>query len=156
MTASDSASDSAYQAYVQRTFGPRPPLSDIHATLRFDAHRRLRGSVTAESVVSVLLRSMGPAPFDSVSVPALAVYSQPDRGRYDMPYWNGLTGALRADADSLQAWLVVSSRANIDSVRRLLRSVEVVEIPRSGHLIFLLTPIETEAAMRRFLGHGVL
>jgi pimeloyl-ACP methyl ester carboxylesterase/ketosteroid isomerase-like protein len=151
MTAADSASDRAYQAYVQRILGPRLPLSDIRATFRFDRQGRLSGGVSSPSVAGVLLGSMGPAPFDSVEVPALAIYSRPDPGRYDMPYWNGLTGAARADADSLQAWFVSSTRANIDSVRRLLRGVEVVEIPRSGHLIFLLTPDETEAAMRRFL-----
>jgi len=150
-TASDSASDRAYQAYVQRNFGPRLPLTDIHATLRFDQQGRVSGSVSSPSVTGVLLGSMGPAPFDSVKVPALAVFSRPDPGRYDMPYWNRLTGAARSDADSLQAWLVTGSRTNIDSVRRLLRRVEVIEIPRSGHLIFLLAPAETEVAMRRFL-----
>jgi len=154
LTAADSASDRAYQAYVQRTFGPRLPLTDIHATLRFDQRGRISGSVSAPSVAGVLLGSMGPAPFDSVRAPALAIYSRPEPDRYDMPYWNGLGGAARANADSLQAWFVASSRTNIDSVRRMLHDIEVVEIPHSGHLIFLMTPAETEAAMRRFLDRG--
>jgi non-heme chloroperoxidase len=151
LTGTDSASDSSYQAYIERNFGPRIPLADIRATIRFDSGGRVSRNVTEDSVVAVLIRSMRPAPFDSVRAPALAIYPRPDPDRYDMPYWNGLSGAVRASADSLQRWLVESSRTNIDSVRRLLPSLEVVEIPHSGHLIFLLTPAEAEAAMRRFL-----
>jgi len=152
MTAEDSASVQAFQAYVERTYGPRLPPADLLATHRFDRTGRLQGDITPDSVVRVLIGSMRPAPYDSVAVPALAVYPRPDAARYDMPYWNRLRGAPRADADSLTAWLVRASRANIDSVRAMLRSLEVVEIPTSGHLIFLLTPSETEAAMRTFLG----
>ena len=48
-------------------------------------------------------------------------------------------------------WLVRSAKTNEDSVRAMLRSLEVVRIPRSGHLIFLLSPDAAERAMRRFL-----
>jgi len=44
-----------------------------------------------------------------------------------------------------------ANRSNIDSIRVILPGVEVEEIPRSGHLMFLVTPNEVEGAMRRFL-----
>ena len=84
-------------------------------------------------------------------MPALAIYSEPDPSQYDLPYWNRLSGADARAADSLQAWLVRSAKTNEDSVRAMLHSLEVVRVPRSGHLIFLLSPDAAERAMRRFL-----
>ena len=150
-TAQDSSSGGAYQRYVARTFGPRLPLTEIRATLRFDTRGRLAGSITPGAVTGVLLRSLTPPPYADVRIPALALYPKPERDRYDMPYWNQLRGPARASADSLQAWLFEANRSNIDSIRTMLTQVEVREIPRSGHLMFLFTPDEVEAAMRRFL-----
>jgi len=151
MTRDDSASASAYQRYVERTFGPRLPLQDIRATTAFDSAGRFAGGRTPDSVVAIIVGSIAPPPYRQVSVPALAIYSEPDPSQYDLPYWNRLSGADARTADSLQAWLVRSAKTNEDSVRAMLHSLEVVRVPRSGHLIFLLSPDVAEHAMRRFL-----
>jgi hypothetical protein len=68
-----------------------------------------------------------------------------------MPYWNRLSGARRAAADSIQAWARRGERTNEDSIKVLLPQVRIRRIPRSGHLMFLLTPDAVEQAMRAFL-----
>jgi len=151
MTSADSASDRAYQRYIERVYRPRLPLADIHATTLFDAQGRIAGDRSAAAVTAVLVGSLSPAPFDRVTVPVLAIFPEPDSLQYDMPYWNELSGPARAAADSLQRWLITSSRENEDSIRRMMPQAEVVRIPHSGHLIFLLSPDETANAIRRFL-----
>ena len=151
LTRNDSVSAKSYQQYVHRNFGHLIPISEINAITKFDSVGRIHGSVSAPVVTSSLLASLTPAPFDSVNVPTLAVVAKQDARNFDLPYWNRLVGDSRLDAESMQEWAVKSTAANLKAIRSMVREIEIVEIPHSGHMIFLTTPEAAYLVMRQFL-----
>lgn len=152
----DSVSDSAYGAYWLRVWGYRIPQREIRFTNVFDAGGRWLSRRDNSQAGMGLIQSLTPPDFERLRIPVLGLFPRADSLHYDYPFWNDLTGAARASVDTVQWWMVYANRMNQDSIHRMIPQLEVVNIPRSSHLIFLMTPVESAQAIREFLARHEL
>jgi pimeloyl-ACP methyl ester carboxylesterase len=152
MTAADSASPAAVQAYLLRTFGMRIPQAQIRATMVFGASGKLLRNVTPDSLDQEILRGTGRPDYAVVRAPALAFYAPCDSTR--LGYWGQVSDAARAAARPVLAKLVRWCARQRDGFRRGVRHGRVVVLSGAVHYVFYSDAREVAADMRAFLGAG--
>jgi len=143
-TATDTATPSAYVAFVHRTRGLDIPEADIRTRYRYDGWNE-------EITPAYQSMTVEHPPYRSVRAPALAIYAVIDAVSQLEPWQR----ADRAHAAGLQELIRGS-----EFVDRKLRSkfknqvahAEVLEIHGAHHWIFVSNTDEVVTAMRRFLG----
>lgn len=150
LTAADSASPLAVQAYDLRTWGQHIPEAQIRAIETFDATGHLVADVTPASVDSQMLAGAGHPDYAGVRAPALVICAIIDSARQVFPLYPTFDETTKAKArrftDLLVSW-GASGRARIKSV---LRGAEWLELRGANHYVFDSNEPEVEAAMRRF------
>jgi pimeloyl-ACP methyl ester carboxylesterase len=152
MTAADSASQAAVEAYLQRTGGGlRFPEADLRATLRFDSSGRYVGDVTPDSLALPMTRRLPPPAYERLKCPSLAIYVVADSPGAMVPWYAQLDSAGRAQADraypASQAW----ARDSRTQYRRHAPHSHVMEIHNADHYVFLSNRVQTLRAVRTFL-----
>jgi non-heme chloroperoxidase len=151
MTAADSTSPRAVQAYLQRTYGMRIPEAQLRAIGRYDAAGRLTADVTPPVIDSLMLAGCGHPDYARVRAPALLIYALVESARQLAPDWAGLDRShqelARRFAGRLQAW-AIAERAR---TRRALPGALVLELPGANHYVFASHGEKVERAMRAFL-----
>lgn len=151
LTAADSASPLAIQAYDLRNFGQHIPEAQIRAIERFDGAGRLVADVTPGSVDSQMIAGAGHPRYDQVRAPALVICALIDSAPQLFPAWRTFDPATQARAKAftelLQRW-GAEGRAQI---RPRLAHAEWLELPGANHYVFDSNGPAVEAATRRFL-----
>ncbi|HVH66368.1 MAG TPA: alpha/beta hydrolase [Gemmatimonadales bacterium] len=151
MTAVDSATPAAVQAYFARTGRVRPPEADLRAVARFDSGGRYIGDVTPDSLALLMTRHLLTPAYERLPCPSLAIYAVSDSARALIPWYAQLDSAGRADAERYfpvwRAW----QQHSITQYRRSAPFSHVVEIHDADHYVFLSNRAETIRAVRAFL-----
>jgi pimeloyl-ACP methyl ester carboxylesterase len=154
MTAADSASPAAVQAYQLATMGVRIPEAQIRATEVFDSTGRLVRNVTPDSIDAAILRGTGHPDYAAVRAPALAFYAVPDSAPASFPYWGMMDDSTRAAARAwmgkFEAW-GARERARF---RHAMRHPTIVLLHGANHYVFFSDRDAVEARMRAFLESG--
>jgi pimeloyl-ACP methyl ester carboxylesterase len=151
MTAADSASPPALQAYILATAGVRIPEAQIRATEVFDSTGKLVGNVTPDSIDAEVVRGTGHPHYAAVRAPALAFYAVPDSAPAFFPTWGMMDDSTRAAA---RAWWVkfrawgARERARF---RRAARHPTIVLLRGANHYVFFSNRDTVVARMRAFL-----
>lgn len=151
VTAADSASPLALQAYDLRTWGQHIPESQIRAIAKFDATGHLTADVTPPTVDSQMLAGAGHPDYAGVQAPALVICaivdSAPQVFRGYPTFDDSGKARARRFTDLLKAW----GREGRARIKPQLRGAEWLELPGANHYLFDSNEPEVEAAMRRFL-----
>jgi len=151
MTAADSASPTAVEAYFARTGGVRTPEADFRAVTRFDSAGRYVGDATPDSLALLMTRHLSAPAYHRLQCPSLAIYVVPDSAGALVPWYARLDSAGRADAERhfpvSRAW----QQASIKEYQRSAPFPHVVEIHNADHYVFLSNRIETLHAIRAFV-----
>jgi non-heme chloroperoxidase len=135
MSAHDSSSPAAVQAYFLETFGMRLPEADIRATRDFAADGRLLRTVTPEAIAFEILRGAGHPHYADVRAPALAFYAPCDSTR--IAYWGRLTSSQREEARSFLVRTAAWCAREQSSFRSGMRNGTVVLLSAANHYVFL-------------------
>lgn len=151
MTAADSASPAAVQAYTLRTFGMNIPEAQLRAIARYAPSGHLLADVTPASIDSQVLAGCGHPDYTRVHAPALVIYNVVDSAPPFFPRWTGFDSAQRDSARRFTAGLQVWSGAERAKLRSGLRGARVLELHGSNHYVFYSSETEVERAMREFL-----
>lgn len=151
LTAADSASPRAVQAYDQRTWGQHIPESQIRAIARFDATGHLVADVTPSSVDSQMLAGAGHPDYAGVRAPALVICAIIDSAPQVFPLYHTFDDSTRARARRFTDLLMAWGSAGRAQIKTALRGAEWLEIHGANHYVFDSNEPEVEAAMRRFL-----
>lgn len=151
MTAADSATPAAVEAYLARTGGVQPPEADLRAVTRFDSAGRYLGDATPYSLAVLMTRHLPPPAYQLFQCPSLAIYAASDSARALIPWYAQLDSAGQADAERYfpvwRAW----QRHSIVQYRRSAPFSHVVEIHNADHYVFLSNRAQTLSAVRAFL-----
>ncbi len=151
MTAADSATPAAVEAYYARTGSVRPPDADFRAVTRFDSAGRYGGDLTPDSLALLMTRHLPPPAYQRLKCPSLAIYAVSDSAGALIPWYAQLDSAGRADAERYfpvwRAW----QQQSIMEYRRSAPSSRVVEIHNADHYVFLSNRAQTVSAVRAFL-----
>lgn len=151
MTAADSATPAAVEAYFARTGGVRPPEADLRAVSRFDSAGKYLGDATPDSLALLMTRHLPPPAYQRLQCPSLAIYAVSDSASALIPWYAQLDSAGRADAQRYfpvwRAW----QRFSIMRYRRSAPFSHVVEIHNADHYLFLSNRAQTLSAVRAFL-----
>jgi non-heme chloroperoxidase len=151
MTARDSASPGAVQAYLHRTFGMHIPEAQLRAIARYDSTGHLAADVTPTRIDSLILAGCGHPKYAAVHAPALVIDAVNDSVGQVFPYWRSLDstqlGRARRFTAALQRW-TGSERGR---VRRELPSAQLVELQGANHYVFDSNRREVIRSMREFL-----
>ena len=151
MTAADSSSPAAVQAYTRATAGVRIPEAQIRATEVFDSTGTLVRNITPDSIDAEMLRGTGHPDYRAVRAPALAFYAVPDSAPAFFPTWGMMDDSTRAAA---RAWLrtftayAARERARF---RRQARKPTIVLLRGANHYVFFSNRDAVVARMRTFL-----
>jgi pimeloyl-ACP methyl ester carboxylesterase len=156
MTAADSASLTAVEAYFERTEAIRLPDADVRAFVRFDSTGRFAGYVGAGDSLSgrrigQLLAHLPPPAYQRLRCPSLAIYAVPDSAAAYFPWYASLDSAGKADAVRYFQALSVGLRLDREQYRQNAPSSHVAEIHNASHWVFLSHRDQTLNAMRTFL-----
>ncbi len=151
MTAADSSSPAAVQAYYLATFGMRIPEAQIRATHLFGADDRLLRNVTPDSIDAQVLRGTGHPRYSAVRAPALAFYAPCDSTR--IAYWGRLNDATRTAARAFFARTDTWCAQERARFRRGIRHARIVVLPGANHYVFSSNPQPVAEEMRSFLAH---
>jgi pimeloyl-ACP methyl ester carboxylesterase len=154
MLPSDSASPTAVQAYLFRTFGMRIPEAQLRAIGRYDTSGKLVANVTPEAIDSLMIAGSGHPDYAAVRAPALAIYAVEDSAPQVFPGWGRLDSAGRVAARHFTAVLQAWAAAERARFRRELPSGQVVELHGANHYVFASHPSEVTRAMRAFLSRN--
>lgn len=149
MSAEDSSSPAAVQAYYLATFGMRLPEAEIRATRDFAADGRLLRTVTPDSIAFEVVRGAGHPHYAPVRAPALAFYAPCDSTR--IAYWGRLTEARREAGRGFLARTAAWCTREHAAFRRGMRHATVVLLSAANHYVFLTDRRRVAAAMRDFL-----
>ena len=152
MTAADSASPAAAQAYTLRTFGMKIPEAQLRATARYAPSGHFLADVTPASIDSQVLAGCGHPDYTKVRAPALVIYNVVDSAPPFFPRWAAFDSAQRDSARRFTAGLQAWADAERAKVRSGLRGARVLELHGSNHYVFYSSEAEVERAMREFLG----
>ncbi len=151
MTASDSASPAAVQAYLRRVFGMRIPEAQLRAIGRYDAAGHLATNVTPDAIDSLVLAGCGHPDYAAVHAPALVVEAVIDSAPQFFPAWATLDTrdreAARRFTTRFQAW----AATEYARVRRELPAARVLALTDANHYVFDSNGVEVARAMRMFL-----
>lgn len=151
MTAADSASLGAVQAYTLRTFGMHIPESQLRAIARYDSTGHLEADVTPTSIDSQMLAGCGHPDYSKVKAPILSIYNMVDSARDLFPRLDAFSSAERASAEqftgALQAWAGRQQAA----FKAAAPNAQILELHHSNHYVFWANEAEVEQAMRGFL-----
>lgn len=151
MTAADSASPAALEAYLQRTGDVRHPEADLRATTRFDSTHRYEGDLTPDSLALLVTRHLSPPAYQHIKCRSLAIYAVPDSAGALIPWYAQLDSIGRADAKRYfpvsQAW----QRAAMRQYEHNAPLAQIVEIHNANHYLFLSHRAQTLSALRTFL-----
>jgi non-heme chloroperoxidase len=148
MTAADSSSIVAMNAWTERTQGMRVPESEIRATRRFDSTGRLVG-----------LKSGGPEKWrirwrrpdwTGVRCQSLGIYAMPAPPQTALLYYAELDSTQRANAHAYYRAFGAWADKQREKFGRV-RGNRVVEFPSSNHYFFLEKPDQAARVMRDFL-----
>lgn len=155
ITARDSASVDAFEAYYTRTGGVRLPEAELRATMRFNAAGRyVTNNLSAPPVVRrifFLLRHLPPPPYQSLKCPSLAIYPVPDSPSTSLPWYGLADSSGRAMiAQRFPLDRAVRSAA-ISQYRDEALSAHVLELHNANHYVFLSNRDEVLSAIRQFL-----
>jgi pimeloyl-ACP methyl ester carboxylesterase len=156
MTAADSASLTAVEAYFERTEAIRFPDADVRAFVRFDSTGRFAGYVGFGDSLSghrigQLFAHLPQPDYTRLRCPSLAIYAVADSVGAYFPWYASLDSAGKADALHYFRLLSVGLRADRQQYRQNAPSSHVVEIHNASHWVFLSHRDETLNAMRTFL-----
>lgn len=154
MTAADSASPAAVQAYQRATMGVRIPEAQIRATEVFDAAGHLVRNVTPDSIDAEVLRGTGHPDYATVRAPALAFYAVHDSAPDLFSYWGMMDDSARAAARAWTARFRAWSAVQRALFRRRMRHATIVLLPGANHYVFSSNRDTVAARMRAFLASG--
>ena len=151
MTAADSATPAAVEAYLPRTGGVRPPEAALRAVTRFDSAGRYVGDLTPDSLALLMTRHLPPPAYGRLECPSLAIYAVSDSAAALIPWYHQLDSTGRADAERYfpvwRAW----QQHSIMQYRSSAPFSHVVEIHNADHYVFLSHRAQTVSALRAFL-----
>ena len=154
LTATDSASLVAVEAYYARNVVRGLPDAEARAVTRFDSTGRYAGEIGYDSAgsrrIGVLMGSLPPPDYRRLRCPSLAVYAVSDSAAAYYPWYHTLDSTSKQDASNYFRALAPWIRADIDHYRRTAPSSRVVEIHDASHWVFLSHRDETLRAMRAF------
>lgn len=147
-TAADSASPDAMRDYVDREFGPRVPLAEIHNTFVFDSAGKLVRDVTPDSVAWLAVAALPRPDYRRITCPALAIYAERDSAPDMFTNWATLDSAGRAMAKAaFPAWQAFMKTSRDQFVREM-RGGRVLGLPRADHYVFISHQAEVLRAIR--------
>ena len=150
LTAADSGSPAAVQAYYLRTFGMRIPRAQLRAIMVFAPGGKLLKNVTPDFVDAELLRGVGHPDYAAVRAPALAFYAPCDSGR--LAYWSGLPDSAKAAARPRLMKLALWCARQREAFLKGVRHGRIVLLPeRANHYVFYSNEVQVAADMRAFL-----
>ena len=152
MTAADSASPAALQAYDLASYGMRIPEAQLRATEVFDSTGRLTRNVTPDSIDAAMLRGTGHPDYRAVRAPALAFYAVPDSAPAFFPYWGMMDDSTRAAARAWVGKFAAWAARERARFRRTMRHPTIVLLRGANHYVFDSNRDTVEARMRAFLG----
>ena len=151
MTAADSATPAAVEAYFARTGGVRPPDADLRAVSRFDPAGKYLGDLTPVSLALRMTRHLPSPAYQRLQCPSLAIYAVSDSAGALIPWYAQLDSSGRADAERYfpvwRAW----QQYSITQYRRSAPLSHVVEIHNADHYVFLSNRAQTLSAVQAFL-----
>ncbi len=151
MTAADSASPEGVRRYEARVYGITLPLGWICTTVRFDSAGRFAGQDTPDSVYPAIVSQTLRPPYERIHAPILAFDALQRSARDLYPWYDAMTPAARAAADSVFDILHPWELQQIALLRRSIPSARVIVIPGANHYVFISNEAEVERAMRTFL-----
>ena len=151
MSASDSASPEAVQAYARRVYGMRIPIAQFRAIGRYDSTGHLRGDVTPPTIDGQMLAGCGHPDYSRVRAPALIVAATIDSAPQLFPLWDSYSPAKqdsgRVFIQVLNSW-AAPQRAML---RKQWPQAAWLELPGANHYVFDSNEQQVTDAMRRFL-----
>lgn len=151
MTAADSASPEGVRRYEARVYGVTLPIGWICTTVRFDSAGRFAGQDTPDSVYTAIISQTLRPPYERIRAPILAFYAVQRSARDLYTWYDAMTPAARAAADSVFDILHPWELQQIALLRRSVPSARVVVVPGANHYVFISNEAEVERAMRAFL-----
>jgi hypothetical protein len=151
MTARDSASPPAVQAYLRRMFGMHVPEAQLRAIARYDSAGHLAADVTPASIDSLMLVGCGHPNYAAVHAPALVIDAVIHSVRQVFPYYEALDSTQRERARQFTAGLQRWTRTERARVRRELPSARLVDLDGANHYVFDSNHDEVLRLMRGFL-----
>ena len=154
-TGADTASPAAVTAFWSRTVvGARAPEAEVRAVLNFGpdglpkGHRGSNGRKTADGTEA--------ADYRRIMAPVLGLFATSPGGAAELfrtTNYAALDSVTRAAADRFFGAVDARRRAGRDRFRAELAHGAVVELPGTGHFVFLTQPERVEREMRAFLAH---
>jgi hypothetical protein len=151
MSASDSASPVAVQAYTRRVFGMVVPEAQLRAIARYDATGRLIADVTSPAIDSAMLAGCGHPNFAAVHTPALVIDAIIDSAAQVFPLYPTMSAAGQETARHFTSVLQEWGAAGRARVRRELQGMHMVELHGANHYVFFSNRSEVSASMHGFL-----
>ena len=151
MSAADSGSPFAVQAYTSRLWGVRIPEASFRATGRYDASGHLQADVTPPRIDSLVIAGCGHPNYRALRAPALIIYAIIDSASQIFNDWSAHDSTWRAAASrwlaAHQAW----GTAQRDSATRAFPKAQVMLLHGAHHYVFYSHRRVVTDAMRRFL-----
>lgn len=154
MTAADSASPAAVQAYRLRTFGEHIPLAQLTAIGRYDSTGHLVGDVTPASIDGQVLAGCGHPDYRRLRAPVLAIDAVVDSAPQLFPLWASYDSAARAMGSRLTDRFRVWGAAQRDSLLAGVPAARLVVLHGANHYVFDSNRAEVVTAMRELLAGG--
>ncbi len=151
MTAADSTSPAAVQAYLLAMWGVRVPEAQIRATAVFGLDGTLLRNVTPDSIDAAVLRGTGHPDYRAVRTPALAFYSVPETAPGFFRYWGMMDDSTRAAARAWSRRFAAWAARERARFRRAARHPTIVLLRGANHYIFFSDRDTVVARMRAFL-----
>jgi len=155
MTAADSVSLTAVEAYYARNVVRGLPEAEARALTRLDSTGRYAGEIGYDSVgsrrIGQLMKSLEPPAYHRLRCPSLAVFATSDSAAAYFPWYHTLDSTGQRDASNYFGALAPWLRVNIDQYRRNAPSSHVTEIHDASHWVFISHRDKTLSALRTFL-----
>jgi len=151
LTAADSASPRAVQAYLLRTWGQHIPESQIRAIQRFDSTGHLVRDVTPPSVDSQMLAGAGHPDWAGIRAPSLVISAVVDSAQQVFPAYDTFDDSTQARAVRFIKVLAKWGQDGRARIRLQLDGAEWLDLYGANHYVFDSHRTEVESAMRRFL-----
>ncbi|MCC6317092.1 MAG: alpha/beta hydrolase [Gemmatimonadaceae bacterium] len=142
------------QAFLERTYGVPWPLTEVHATRRFDADGRYVGDAGAGSTGFKVMRGEEAMAYERLTAPVLAMYATERSVERDYPWIRHMTiGRGFKYMDALRASRAQDrfERGERERLRKALPNARVVELKDASHYVFISHATIVEEEMRRFL-----
>lgn len=151
MTAVDSSSPEAVQAYNKRFFGMRIPVAQFRAIGVYDSTGHLRANVTPPEIDGQMLAGCGHPDYSRVRTPALIIAATVDSAPQLFPVWNSYAPASQDSARAFVALLNGWAAPQRERLRKEWPQAQWLVLPGANHYVFDSNEKQVEDAIRNFL-----